>query len=137
MAIDVLIRKLNYLRQLLLDLAPYETVTLAQVEAEHYKLERLLELLVVAAVDLLQHLLAEQQLVPESYRATFALAATQNLIPPELAARLQQAAGMRNVIVHLYEEIDYTILHESIGLALRDFNQFVAIFEARLNDTTA
>ncbi|MCB8944628.1 MAG: DUF86 domain-containing protein [Ardenticatenaceae bacterium] len=137
MALDVLIRKLNYLRQLLLDLAPYEEATLAQVEADHYKLERLFELLVVTATDLLQHLLAEQQLVPDSYRAAFALAASQNILPQELADRLQQAAGMRNVIVHLYEDIDYTILHESIGLALQDFNQFVAILAARLDDHTA
>ena len=133
MAVDVLIRKLNYLRQLLADLAPYEGATLAQVESEHYKLERLFELLVITATDLLQHLLAEQQLVPDSYRATFIMAAEQGLIPNDLAERLQQAAGMRNIIVHLYEEIDYVILRDSIALALRDFTQFVAIFEASLD----
>ncbi len=134
MALDVLIRKLNYLRQLLADLAPYQGATLAQVQADHYKLERLFELLVVAAVDLLQHLLSEQQIVPESYRDTFALAATKGFIPKELAERLQEAAGMRNIIVHLYEEIDYAILHESIKLALQDFSQFVSIFESDLED---
>ena len=132
MALDVLIRKLNYLRQLLADLDPYQGATLAQVQADHYKLERLFELLVVAAVDLLQHLLSEQQIVPESYRDTFALAATKGFIPSELANRLQEAAGMRNIIVHLYEEIDYAILHESINLALQDFSQFVSIFESDL-----
>jgi uncharacterized protein YutE (UPF0331/DUF86 family) len=35
---------------------------------------------------------------------------------------------MRNVLVHLYEEIDYEILHQSIPTALEDFAQFVAIF---------
>ncbi|GJM42983.1 MAG: hypothetical protein DHS20C20_32650 [Ardenticatenaceae bacterium] len=53
MAPDVLIRKLNYLRHLLNDLAPYKEATLDEVEAEHYKLERLLELLVMAASDIL------------------------------------------------------------------------------------
>jgi uncharacterized protein YutE (UPF0331/DUF86 family) len=41
---------------------------------------------------------------------------------------LQNAASMRNVLVHLYEEIDYEILHQSIPKALEDFAQFVAIF---------
>ena len=134
MAVDVLIRKLNYLRQLLADLAPYEGATLAQVESEHYKLERLFELLVITATDLLQHLLAEQQLVPDSYRATFTMAAEQGLIPNDLAERLQQAAGMRNIIVHLYEEIDYAILRDSIALALQDFTQFVTIFATSLDE---
>jgi uncharacterized protein YutE (UPF0331/DUF86 family) len=56
------------------------------------------------------------------------------LLPPDLAGRLQEAAGMRNVIVHLYQEIDYAILHASIRPALRDFGHFVALFEARLDD---
>ncbi|HEX6386768.1 MAG TPA: hypothetical protein VF177_19035 [Anaerolineae bacterium] len=36
MAPDVLLRKLTYLRQLLMDLAPSEGATLATVQAEHY-----------------------------------------------------------------------------------------------------
>ena len=40
---EVLLRKLAYLRQLLADLAPFENATLADVRAEHYKLERLFE----------------------------------------------------------------------------------------------
>jgi len=45
---------------------------------------------------------------------------------------LQQAAAMRNVIVHLYQDIDYAVLRDSISPALQDFGQFVAWFEARL-----
>jgi uncharacterized protein YutE (UPF0331/DUF86 family) len=129
---DTLLRKLTYLRQLLADLTPYVGATLSEVHAEHYKLERLFELLVMTATDILFHLLAEQGLTPDSYRAAFKIAAEQGLLPVDLAERLQEAAGMRNVLVHLYEDIDYTILRDSIEPALRDFGQFVAIFESRL-----
>jgi len=131
---EVLLRKLTYLRQLLTDLAPFEGATLDAVRAEHYRLERLFELLVMAASDILFHELADRGLTPDSYRGAFELAAGQGLLPPDLADSLQQAAGMRNVIVHLYQEIDYAILRDSIGPALRDFGQFVALFEARLDD---
>lgn len=131
---EVLLRKLSYLRQLLADLAPFDGATLAEVQAEHYKLERLFELLVMAASDILFHELAERGLSPASYRDAFKLAGTQGLLPLDLADRLQEAAGMRNVIVHLYQEIDYAILRDSIRPALRDFGQFVALFEARLDD---
>jgi uncharacterized protein YutE (UPF0331/DUF86 family) len=131
---EVLLRKLTYLRQLLSDLASFEDATLAEVEAEHYKVERLFELLVMTASDILFHELAEESLTPNSYRDAFKLASERRLLPPDLADRLQEAAGMRNVIVHLYQEIDYRILHASIALALRDFGQFVAVLEARLDD---
>ena len=130
MAPDVLLRKLSYLRQLLRDLAPYREVTLDEVEAEHYKLERLLELLVMAASDILHHLLAERGQTAVSYKSAFQLAAKEGMIPAELSDRLQNAASMRNVLVHLYEEIDYEILHQSIPSALEDFAQFVAVFAA-------
>ena len=132
MAPDVLLRKLAYLRQLLQDLAPHQGATLQQVEAEHYKLERLFELLATAASDLLFHLLAQQGVAPDSYREAFKEAAARGVIPDDLAERLQKAAGMCNVLVHLYEDIDYTILRDSIEPALQDFGQFVTIFEARL-----
>jgi uncharacterized protein YutE (UPF0331/DUF86 family) len=133
----VLLRKLTYLRKLLADLAPFQDAALAQVEKEHYKVERLFELLVMAASDILFHLLHEQGIEPDSYRAAFKLGADQGWLPLTLAARLQDAASMRNLLVHLYDEIDYSILHASIQPALEDFAQFVALFERQLDDDTA
>ena len=133
MAREVLLRKLRYLRQLLADLTPYKDAMPAQVRQEHYKLERILELLVMTASDLIFHLLAEQNIQPESYRHAFQLATEQGWLPQDLAARLQDATGLRNILAHLYETIDYRILHTTIPLALADFTQFTVIFEARLN----
>ncbi len=132
MAVEVLLRKLMYMRQLLRDLELFRQASFSEVVAEHYKLERLFELLVVAASDILNHLLAEQGVVADSYRAAFRQAGEQGMIPMELAERLQDAAGMRNVLVHLYDEIDYTILHASIVPALTDFAQFVQVMESQM-----
>ena len=75
--------------------------------ADHYKLERIFELLVVVTTDILNHHLAE---------------------------RLQDAAGMRNVIVHLYERVNYAILRDSIKPAPRDFSRAVALFKSQIED---
>lgn len=128
MSDEVLFRKLLFMRQLLRDLEPYANATLEEVQDEHYKLERLLELLVAAAIDILFHLLAERQITPTSYRESFRLAGEQGLLPVELAGRLELAAGMRNVLVHLYDDIDYVVLHHAIPLSLQDFHHFVEIF---------
>ncbi len=134
MAIEVLLRKLTYLRQLLRDLVPYENVTLAEIEADHYKLERLMELLVMTASDILHHLLAERGITPTSYRDAFKKGADEGLLPRELAHRLEEASGMLNVLLCMYESIDLTILHASVKPALHDFTQFVALFEDGLGD---
>jgi uncharacterized protein YutE (UPF0331/DUF86 family) len=134
MTSEVLLRKLTYLRQLLDDLFPYRSATMVEVTAEHYKLERLLELLVAAATDILFHLLAEQNKSPDSYRDAFKMAVTEGILPSDLGERLQQAASMRNILVHLYEDIDYTILRDSLDPAWKDFSQFVKLLEARLHE---
>ncbi len=134
MAPDVFLRKLTYLRQLLADLEPYRQVTLAEVEAEHYKLERLIELLVMTASDLLRHLLAGRGLTPVTYRDTFYQAGKQGIIPPDLAERLQKAAGIRNILVHLYESIDLEILYASLAPAYEDLTHFVEILESGEED---
>ena len=133
MANDVLLRKLLYLRKLLADLAPLRTARIEEVLAEHYKIERLLELLVMAASDLLFHLLAERGITVLSYREGFKRAAESGLLPADLAERLQDAAGMRNILVHQYEEIDYLILHDAIQPAYHDFSQFVSLFSQFLD----
>ena len=133
MAPNVLLRKLTYIRQLLADLAPYQDATFTEVQAEHYKIERLFELLVIAAADILFHKLAEAGKHAESYRDAFRLAADVGILPHSLANQLQAAASMRNLLVHMYEQIDYAILHESIKPALKDFEQFVLIMSSKIN----
>ena len=107
-------------------LEPYRDAPLSQTEAEHYKLERIFELLATASSDLLFHLLAEQGQRPGSYREAFHMAAENGLIPGELGVRMANVAAMRDILVHLYEEIDYTMLHASIGPAIEDFRVFIA-----------
>ncbi len=75
-----------------------------------------------------------EQPTPSSYRDAFRLAGDHGLLPSDLAERLQEATGMRNTIVYLYEEIDLAILRVSIDPAPRDFGQLVAVFEARLDE---
>lgn len=129
MAPEVVLRKLGVLRLLLRDLEPYADASRQEVENEHYKVERILELLATAASDLLQHLLAEREVIAASYRDVFRQAAAAGLLDASLAQRLEGAAGMRNVLVHLYDEIDYAILHGSIGPALRDSAALIAALE--------
>jgi uncharacterized protein YutE (UPF0331/DUF86 family) len=131
---DVLARKLRLLQGFLVDLRRHAGKTAAEVMADRYEVERLLELLVQVAVDMVGHDLAERGAVPDSYRAAFTLAGEHRLLPADLAAALADAAGMRNVLVHLYEDIDYEIVAAAVDSALSDFARFAEIYAGRLRD---
>lgn len=132
MSPDVLARKLRRLSVYLAGLKMHDGRSAEEIEADPYAVERLLELLVQISVDILSHLLAEVGVSPDSYRATFELAGKHGLLPTELTGRLARAAGLRNILVHLYEDIDYDIVANSIGPAVEDFGELLRQLQGRL-----
>ncbi len=92
----------------------------------HYTIERILELLVITSSDLIFHLLSQKEnLVSSSYSSAFLRAGELGIINNELANSLAKAAGMRNILVHGYEEIDYKLVYKSIKQAIEDFGKFL------------
>jgi uncharacterized protein YutE (UPF0331/DUF86 family) len=69
--------------------------------------ERHLQIAIQAAIDIAIHMLAEDTAAtPEDYGSAFLLLAGQRVIPAPLAQRLRRAAGLRNILVHAYLDID-------------------------------
>ena len=134
MSPEVLARKLERLAAYLAVLERHKGRTADQVRNEPYEVERLLELLVQVAVDLVAHLVVEQGSSPASYREVFREAGRVGVIPTDLATRLADAAGLRNILVHMYEDIDYQIVADSIGRTLQDFRALLETLSRRLDD---
>ena len=134
MSPEVLARKLLKLREFLVDLRAFQGASEVEVEENHYVVERLLQLVVEVSTDILAHELASRGVVPTSYRDTVRKGVEAGLLPAELGGRLEEAAGLRNVLVHLYEELDYSILARSITPALEDFGALLALFQRRLEE---
>ena len=132
MSPEVLARKLVQLRRFLEALRCYEGATAEEVERDPFAVERLLELLVQVSVDLVAHDLRRRDMVADSYRDAFRKAGEHGILPGDLAGRLQEAAGLRNLLVHMYEQIDYRVVAGSIAPALEDFGEVLAVFEKRL-----
>lgn len=130
---EVLARKLASLERYLEDLRPHRGRAADELRRDPYEVERLLELVVQVAVDILSHELAERSVTPESYRDAFLCAADAELIPGDLADRLAGAAGLRNVLVHMYDDIDYEIVAASVSRALDDFGRFLDLYRERLD----
>lgn len=91
---------------------------------------RALELSAQCCVDLAMECVAKRALgAPETYRDAFVRLAAASVITPELALKMEGWAGLRNVLAHLYTQIDldrmYQALVEDKG-ALREFARVAA-----------
>jgi uncharacterized protein YutE (UPF0331/DUF86 family) len=126
MSPEVVVRKLTRMAQYLEELRPYRECPYEAFWADHYKIERLIELLVMAASDIVVHLLDSRgEPAPVSYRSAFLRAGEVGLLSGELSRSLALGAGLRNILVHEYEEIDHHLLHRSLARILDDIAQFI------------
>lgn len=88
------------------------------------EVERALQVSVQIAIDIGAHLVSELGLKPPTdYRGIFASLAGADIVDSDLAERLGDAAGLRNLLVHDYGEIDHARLWSALDDLddLRDF----------------
>ena len=122
MSPEVLSNKLAALSGYLSDLRRFKDVSFDAFMERHYEIERILELLIMTASDIVFHQLSSAGEPPSvSYRAAFLRAGELGIISPELSGKLALSAGMRNILAHEYEDIDYRIVHACIPAAAGDF----------------
>ncbi len=77
------------------------------------------------AVDIGAHLIAGMEVPPPGTMGqTFDLLAQQGVLTPELATRLKQSVGFRNIAVHNYSNINCLIVHSIVKSHLGDFSEF-------------
>lgn len=91
--------------------------------------ERWLELAVQICIDLGTQIVMESAArAPDSYAEVFQAMAKADLLPADLADRMSAAAKQRNLLVHLYMEIDDKMVFASLGHldSLRQFAKVVA-----------
>lgn len=89
--------------------------------------ERWLQVAIQACIDLGTQLVSEESAPPPSnYADVFRILGERDVLPAELAHRLGDAARQRNLLVHLYMEVDNRAVFASLAY-LDDLRQFAAI----------
>ncbi len=84
-------------------------------------------------VDIGAHLIAGMEVPPpDTMGQTFDALARAGVIPENLAMQLKKAVGFRNIAVHNYEEIDWTIVHTIARHHLGDFAEFAKVMASGL-----
>lgn len=88
-----------------------------------------IQLAIQICVDIGAHLIAELALrMPDDYRGVFAALQKPLGLVPELVEGLSAAAGMRNVLVHVYLDVDDDRVWDALG-HLDDLREFAAAVE--------
>lgn len=88
--------------------------------------ERLLHLIVESAADVNSYLLVCARVPPpETYFDSFVRAGRQGIISQTLAIELAPSTGLRNRLVHEYDDIDSVIVYQSIQFALQLYPQYI------------
>jgi uncharacterized protein YutE (UPF0331/DUF86 family) len=102
-------------------------------------MERQLELAVGAAVDLNVHLLVQSGFgtPADAYTSFLEVAQHTQAIPADLARQLAPATGLRNRLVHEYDEINHGQVYAALQWALDRFPQYVEAIEAYLTKLPA
>ncbi len=92
------------------------------VDASKYTLLTAIE----AAISICNHLAARMlNKSPDTYAECFTILASGGLITNELADRLAAMAGFRNLLVHVYDQIDGGRVWEILRSDLRDLEEYV------------
>lgn len=95
--------------------------------------EHTLQLAIQAALDVSSHIVSDQRLgEPQTNRDVFRLLGRAGVLSVDLAGRLERMAGFRNVIVHMYEDVNLAIVRDVVENHLGDLLEFVAAIRVRL-----
>lgn len=96
--------------------------------------DRNLQVAIERCIDIANHIIAAQGLrLPQSSGDAFSVLAEASLLPADLAERLARAAGLRNIIVHEYLQVDRRLLFESLS-QLSDLTEFARHMVALLEN---
>jgi len=121
--------------QLLVLLARYVTILrdLATTSADEFQGdprsygsgERFLQLAIETTLNMGHHVIAARGLgQPGTYAEVFTLLGKAGVLDAAFAAGLESMAWMRNRLVHAYEDVDPTRVHDLLRTRLGDFDRF-------------
>ncbi|HJR76217.1 MAG TPA: DUF86 domain-containing protein [Nitrospiraceae bacterium] len=88
--------------------------------------ERYVERTIGRMIDVNYHVITESgHAPPKDYHESFVSLGPLKILPTEFAHSLAAAAGLRNRIVHEYDEIDAAKLHEALQIAVKQIPVYV------------
>ncbi len=127
------LRKLDELLQRLRQLAETSRSEFLADPVKQAAAERLLQVAVQVVLDLGAYVLSERGVVDwEEYREVPVRLEEESVLDQELAEKLSEAAGQRNILVHLYLDVDPEEVFRTLRRDLDAFSEFADRIERLL-----
>lgn len=90
--------------------------------------ERNIQIAIQSVLDICGHVVADRKLeVPDEEKHAIQILASHKIIPQGLAKTLGRMAGVRNILVHEYLDVDHDRLYTIISRNLGDFGKFIRV----------
>ena len=96
-------------------------------------LERHFQLMVDDAIDINHHFIKEGGYgIPDDLQSTFTVLGEHGVLPQDFASQIGKSVGLRNRIVHQYEDIKPAVFVESLRKNLGDYDEYIKHILAHL-----
>jgi uncharacterized protein YutE (UPF0331/DUF86 family) len=87
--------------------------------------ERYMEVSLACMIDICEMIISTEKLKrPDTYREVILVLGQHDILPEEFAKKLAPAAGFRNVLVHMYADIDLEKLYSHLQNDIDDLELF-------------
>ena len=97
-----------------------------ELPEHHEYAARLIEVIIQAMLDIGNHILAILgKKCVETYRDIFIMLGKEKILPEKFAQKIAPLAGLRNILIHMYDELDLDILWETLHAILHDADMFL------------
>lgn len=121
-------RKLRFMKRYVDFLKSHRAISAEELE-ENYELrsaiERNLELALESMLDIGEIIISEKGFEkPEDYKSVMLILGREGVLPKVFAEKLVPAVGVRNILVHMYTEVDVKKICEFLRGNLGDFDGF-------------
>jgi uncharacterized protein YutE (UPF0331/DUF86 family) len=123
-------RKIKLIQEDLSELDPLAHYSFDEISKDHIKflaVERLLEKIIMRAIDINQHMIAELGRGDErvrSYEDTFYVLSQLGIYGEEFAKQIAPSAGLRNRLVHEYNNTRQDIIYKSVSEAVEQYVKY-------------
>lgn len=124
-------------RRLLGALARYRAALAAPASADPFRRRYLVQVAAQACIDIANHVIAsEGWRVPDDFADAFTVLEEHKVLESPLAGRLRALARMRNLLVHVYAEVDDARVAAQVAEGLGDLDDFAKAVAGLLNEAS-
>lgn len=90
-----------------------------------YSLERVFLLLVEELIDINNYFIKALNLKPiDDLKSSFLALGEANILPKDFALKISPLVGVRNILVHQYEKLDFSLFLKNLRGNLNDFEEY-------------